>query len=340
MEPTEPQLKAANLTLQQRVLGRGMLSGNENSTLDYAIQGGDRVHAVSFGGEDFLQLAAKIENDPKEVFAFGRLNLFGIMNDPNLPVEERPSRTKRYVDAYLDLLVKLDQAAFSPTPGDEVMSGVPSYVMDGLSDLGSDGNTVDRLRSREKIRVDKKELFEKSKDLFYNIFTYDIPKNRTQDQIKKWIIKNVGAHVSRNMPYDFDDKGIQEWGGRSIGLHESIEKKLAQCRHQALASQVLLQAMGIESRLVKSDVDYGDGKGFGPHVNNIVRVEGRWYLFDSTAPERDNNNEWKDCMWPIPDENIDLASNRYVWEIQVGDRKRTYKSRNNMYWRIRDNATS
>ena len=49
--------------------------------------------------------------------------------------------------------------AFPPNPG-QVKKGVPDYIPDGLSDMGSDDEVNPAARSREKIRIDKQKIFE------------------------------------------------------------------------------------------------------------------------------------------------------------------------------------
>jgi hypothetical protein len=331
-----PQTK---LTTQEGVLALGMSMKNTKASTNYQLDATTGRTIPSLPDRDFTSLVNKFKSDPKEMLAFGRENIFGIMRDRSLPLQERQERVKRYVDAFLALQLKLDVAAFPET--DAVSTGVPEYIPDGLSDMGSDPNPDPNDRSREKIRVGKEKMFKQSKELFYEIFSLDTT-GRDSTEMKKYIAKRVAAYVYNSMAYDYanQDPFASAQGG-SIPLNAAMEKKLAVCRHHAMYSQVLLQAFGLTTRLLKCDVDLAGTKG--RHVANLVRVNGEWFIMDSTNPDIASGDLNTMFLKPIGSGDIDTTRKDYTWRIPRGNPKGkqlyfTYKSHNKMYSRIkRDN---
>lgn len=156
-------------------------------------------------------------------------------------------------------------------------------------------------------------------------------------EAKLAIIKAIASSVYSTMQYDYEEKGVAHVNaGRVIGLHETFEDKLAECRHHALYTQVLLQACGITSRLLKCDVDFGNGQ-LGAHAANIVRVNSKWYLLDATNPDsKDGVGEV--FLIPLPERDIDPnSSNAMEWTVprKKDGKSWKYRSRNNMYSMIR-----
>lgn len=338
-DPTIEQQKKADLDFHKAVLGYGMLREKDNNTTDYQIdQYGNRLLNKASRTEIPL-LVDRFKKDPKKILGIGRNNILEIMRDTRLSEQERKERVKRYVNAFLDLQIKLDHEAFPPS--DEVKRGVPGYIPDGLSDMGSDDETDASKRSREKIRIDKKKIFEQSKDFIYETFSRDY-QNYNLEQIKKDIIAKVAYYVYATMPYNYrepEKKSIYDaLGARSITVSEIRDQKLAVCRHHALYTQVLLQTFGITSRLLKCNLNASDGFGAEPHVANLVRINGKWYLLDVTNPDEEKGH-WKIFTVPLPEKHIDLNNQSYEW---IGRKTKNnkvykYKSRNNMYYRIRKN---
>lgn len=327
------------LTLQQRVLGFGALNKKEDAVVDYATnQRGERVHLNTIPPEQYTNLVQIFKKDPKEFAAYCRLNLLKIKTDPKISPEIGRERHERYVDQYLELLLKLDHDAFPPS--EQVFNGVPDYIPDGLSDMGGDDEVDQSKRGREKIRVDKRKIFAQSKDLLHELFSID-PTKANNEQIKQYIIDRVAHYVYTQMPYDYSGRGADianPLRNQSVRLDEVRDKRLAVCRHHALYTQVLLQALGITTKLMKSELTWG-GNNLGPHVNNLVRVNGQWHLLDTTNPEV-VNGQGRIFHKPIPEKNPDLNSQSYTWDFKSGDTPVRYRTRNNMYYRIRDNSKS
>ncbi len=102
-------------------------------------------------------------------------------------------------------------------------------------------------------------------------------------------------------------------------------------------SQVLLQAFGLTTRLLKCDVDLAGTKG--RHVANLVRVNGEWFIVDSTNPDVDSGDINTMFLKPIGHGDIDTTRKNYTWKVPHGDPINvltfTYTSHNEMYSRIK-----
>lgn len=322
-----------SLNPQQQVLVSAMLRNKSDVTVNYSLhKNGSKTLNFEFTENDFRDLVGKFKEDPKQCLAMARRNIIAIANDKKLSEPERNNRVKRYLDAYLTLSLELDHRAFPPTPEGRILEGVPTYVPDGLSDMGSSPVLNPNARNREKIRIDKKKVFAQSKDFLYELFTAKFGPKVTSSEIKTYFAQRVAHFVYTKMPYNHAEKPMPR--GRSIPLDEIIEEQLAVCRHHALMTQVLLQSLGLTSSLMKSDVRFGNNYS-GAHANNIVRIDGKWHLLDSTNPRNDKPEVY---MVPLPQPDIDLTQNTYKWKLIVGADERIYESRNNMYYRIMDNA--
>jgi hypothetical protein len=128
------------------------------------------------------------------------------------------------------------------------------------------------------------------------------------------------------MPYDRVNFG-NEMGSNSVMLQYFVEPEdgpKAVCRHQALYTQVLLQAFGMTSRLLKCYL------GGGAHAANLVRINYQWHILDTT----------NDIFEPIEDEEIDLNNNDYTWCVESDGAIFEYISRKDMYFRIKPTPQS
>lgn len=329
------------LSLNQRVLCFAGLREEDEAVLGYAIgKRGDRVHTKVTTDKDTRAVAEKFKRDPKEFLAYCHQNLMRLKLDPNIDQSERGRRFNRYLDNYLDLVIRLDRAAFPPS--DQLYKGIPEYIPDGLSDWGSDDEPDPSRRSREKLRVNKREIFNQARPLFEHLFSLD-RRVYSDEKIKQIMVDEVARYVYNLVNYDWDDKAHRN-PLHSVPLSDVADKRLGVCRHQALYTQVLLQALGISSKLLKSELIV-DGKNIGPHVNNLVRINGKWHVLDVTNPEefRDPTTGQRSArvfLKPISDSSIDLNNlyKSYQWEFrEATGKKKGYKARKNMYYKIRDN---
>lgn len=325
---------SSSLTLQQEALVFGMLHDTKTTT-DYSATPEGRMHNFRLEPNGFDQLVAVFKTDPKRYLAQARQNLFAISSDPKLPPEKRQARLQRYVDAYLSLIPALDKKAFPPAP-DHIQRNIPDYIPDGLTDMGSDPTLEPQARNREKIRVNKPELFKQAKQMLCEVFALNLGSDDS-DQAKMYLAQRVAHFVYTNMPYDYKNEVFRN-PSRSVSLDRYFDAKLAQCRHHALYTQVLLQVFGLTSRLMKSDLSI-NGDNPTPHANNLVRINNSWYLLDTTNPES-NNGRSQIFIKPLLEKDVNLNTGTYTWKLQSGNDTRTYISRNNMYWKIEDNTRS
>lgn len=328
----ENEPKGVAVTLQQRVLAKAMLDERPDGVSRYFVDATGVKNLTTISNEEFPTLVQKFRDNPKDVLAQARLNLLSISRDNRLAKLEKQDRIKRYINSYVGLQVILDQLAFPP---DNVLRNfVPSYVPDNLTDMGQNPQLDPRVRSREKIRVDKSKIFYKAEKLFVNIFSQDY-NGVSLERWKTYVIKRVAHFVHAEMPYNYKPQSRLSAFGRSVRMDEVYDQKLAQCRHHALMAQVLLQSFGITSRLLKCDVSFRDGDALSPHAANLVRINFKWHLLDTTNPD-EYNGQGEIFMPEISERDIDFKRNSYSWRFprKKNNQVVTYNSRNNMYFKI------
>ncbi len=321
------------LGVNERALAFAMLHDRNNSIVQYSVDTADGQRIVpSLSDNEWPALVNKFKSNPKEAIATARLNVFSIQQDTRLSEADRTARIERYVRAFLDLQVKLDIAAFPNI--DKPQSGVPEYIPHGLIDMGSDLTQDPARRSREMLHVDKRRMFAQTAK---NILKYFQTPNTdsSSDAAKLSVVKNVAALVYTAMPYDKAEAATYHTSKRVVGVHEAFNERLAQCRHHALYTQVMLQALGITSRLFKCDVDFGRGR-FESHGANLVRINNKWYILDATNPDvKDGIGEI--FMIPMNESDVDptsLKGKEWVAKKKDGSTVK-YRSRNDMYYTIR-----
>jgi hypothetical protein len=321
------------LTVNENALAHAMLNGIGDGIIRYTLDARGMRIVQTISDAEWPVLVKKFSADPKTLLGVARQNIFAISKDPQLNQAEKSQRIRRYVRAYLDLQIKLDVQAFENV--DTPKQGVPEYVPHGLIDMGSD-DRLQRRTGREMLFVDKSKIFQQSFDQLVEFFSTPV-EDATSTETKTKMTKRVAAFVYNSMQYDYDRKGpAGRNAGSLVGVHEAQESKLAQCRHHALYAQVLLQACGITSRLLKCDVGF-PGKAPEAHGANVVRINGEWFILDTTNPDHDGKQP-EVFMAPLPDTHIDPnSSTGKVWTVQRKYKGETwtYKSRNNMYYRIR-----
>lgn len=321
------------LNVNERALAFAILNERDNSITQYAVDPADGNRVVqSLSDSDWPALVNKFRSDPKDAIATARLNIFSIQQDTKLPEPDRTARIERYVRAFLDLQTKLDIAAFPNF--DTPQRGVPVYIPHGLIDMGSDPSQDPKLRSREMLRVDKPRVFAQTTMNFVRYFSTP-NEDSSGDAAKLTAIKGVAALVYNAMPYDASSAAAYAAAKEVVGVHEAFTERLALCRHHALYTQVMLQALGITSRVFKCDVDTGKGT-FEPHAANLVRINGKWHILDATNPDS-KQGVGEIFMIPMNETSVDPgALNGRVWSSQRNDgRTWKYRSRDDMYYTIR-----
>lgn len=330
---SEPQL-----TPTQSVFGYAALYKKKDAVTDYTLtEQRYRLQPHAIKPHEAGAFYRRFFDDPKDVQAYCRVNLMGVIHDPQMPdQEERKDRLRRYINEYLDLIIKSDHRNYPANPK-VVHRHVPEYVPDGLSDMGEDDEINPWARSREKIRVNKAEMFKTAKPLLYEIFSMNFAKPR--------IVERVASFVHDNIKYG-NNRKTKVPEVRSKLLEEYMEEGMGVCRHHALYTQVLLQALGITSRLVKCNMG-NPPFPLGKHACNLVRIDGIWFLLDVTNPRESTPVlPSRNFLTRLSDENqrqiaqegLDLNGKKYQWDIPFEGRTRRYETRNTMHYRIMENS--
>lgn len=311
-----------NLTLHQAVLAYGALNDDPRATVNYRVRRGKRNIAKWLDPHAWPDLVAKFRKEPFPVLEVLAQNMIAIAQDDQMSEAEKELRVERYLDDYSALQLKLDADAW-PSTGDKVYRGIPDYVPDGFSDMGADPGVQDVFRKgREKLRVRKQHLLNQAKDLFRQVFLKGSLEERPRaESIYRWVYETI--------PYDARTFG-GGWGNGSVNLDDIYQAAHGGvCRHHALATQVLNQAFGLESRLLKCTLNGGS------HGANLVRLDGVWHLEDVTNP-RSRHGQLAYFLVPLSVSEIDLNEDSYSWEIASQGEQRIYCSRNDMFYQIKN----
>ena len=332
----------------EKLIAYAMLFGQDDAVKKYMLDP-EKSRELIFQKKDLATLVDNFKKNPVQFLEKGRNNLQLILTDKKLSnPEDRELIFRTYLDAFFSLQVKLDRIAYPADAKRIFRNQVPEYVMEGLSDMGGDDEIdPNRRRSREKIRVNKQEIFAQAKELFVAVFQEITASNfdpkKDADKIKQLIINKVAKYVYTKMPYDRMVRAPQvaKNAGMSIALHRVPELNLAVCRHHALYTQVLLQAFGLESRLLKCYVSMGPMDGGGAHAANLVKVENLWHILDTTIPEEISPTQKIVFIKNTDERSVNMNYQNYSWEVPAYDKgtntKRVYTSRHNMNYRIMDN---
>jgi hypothetical protein len=328
MPPTLESVESPHLSLQEQALATGMLNKIGNATVNFAVNGNVRYHQnPEFGSLDFQALTQEFEQDPIESLKWARESLFAITADSRLTEEQKDRRLNRYLGAYFDLTLKLDHEAFSASEPGKIEHGVPEYVPDGFVDMGGDPSIDTDLRHREMILVNKEGILNKFKDFLKDeIFTEEIARQPREVQ-EKIITTKIAEKIYFSMPYNKKDLD-----GDKVLLSEVSETV---CRHHALVFQVLNQACGIDSRLLKAYTTI-EGELPGRHSTNMVRVGKQWYIFDSTIPEYIEKPygqpEWRQAVFKV--DSPPTRGEKKRWEVneRFSGHGRTYATHDDMFW--------
>lgn len=333
-------LQEAPLTVQENALAYSMLHSLGNVTVNFAMAepGADRLHRIGMlSAGDLGRLTASFAADPKERLAWARESLFAINQDTRLSDHDRGRRLDRYLDAYSDLTVKLDRAAFPPTPLGVVNEGIPDYIPDGFIDMGRERSRDAAHRDREQIGVDKHEILTKYRPLLREIFATDY-SGMSPGEKKLRMAKRIGVGIWEDMT-DHDKVAAlapgeslpsPDLGGGKVRLSQLPE---GVCRHKALVFQVLAQAVGIKSAVIKARLN---GQR---HAANMIRVDKKWYIYDVSQPvyrlRADGSKDLRPARYPAdgpPPARAGEVKQYTVSRLALNDTH--YSIQNEMYWRI------
>jgi hypothetical protein len=316
------------LSVQEHALAAAMVHKVGNATLGFVLdQYGAPQHLIPKLTETNLTwLVRDFARDPKETLAWARESLFAINTDTRLSATVRRERLSRYIDAYSDLTIKLDHAAFPNTQPGVVQSGVPEYIPDGFVDMGRSRTTDPTHRDREQILVDKRAILTKYKPLLTEIFMTDYSAV-TLGQKKRDMADKIAQAVYFSMPYSTE--AADNLGGGLVPLSQLSE---GVCRHQGMVFQVLGQAVGLKMRQMKALL------GNVYHSTDVMRIDGRWFLYDVTNPDyvinRGGEKEWRPGVYPIDGPPPRGAKKTYQVKAKHSGEEHTYIAHDDMFWFI------
>ncbi len=323
-----------------QVFGQAMRESREGKLGNGAdsLTSPETSSATTTLGVDAVELLQFHEN-PVEALAHDRLNLFSISSSASLSPSERQQKLSEAIDTYFDKIVALD--SLIGETGNTVQHGIPEYIPDGFMELG----TVDSLNPSERYNreinfVDKRAVLARYKDLFTKVYAMN-PAGISQERIDMTIAHMVAKEIHFKLPYARDDSYKPAVRG---GILKLSEAKAGVCQQQALTSQVLLQAFGIEARLSKNAVAGADEiakKGTeaaygGDHVSNFVKIGEKWYVFDATNHNTDLSNgsgKFAAGIFEIPEAPDPTRKQIFVLATNRGPRK--YTTRQEVYWAVK-----
>lgn len=247
------------------------------------------VRAVSLGDDSYLnrsyyvdpgtgkRVAHELEEEELSRFltswGISTIECIRAMNRAIRQITEAGRKT-RYLEAAVELEILMDQQNWG-SDVEKVYSGIPSYLMNGYTDMGTLPSP--RLRNgREKIKVDKSQM----------------KKRLIQCKQEGLSVTNSGVDLLARL-YDwvrqdleFNEKGVdalsKEFGNESIVLSEYLNKGMGVCRHLSILYQLYLQEAGIRSRVVKGNLTFYIFSG--RHAWNMVRLGEKTALVDVTHP--------------------------------------------------------
>lgn len=312
---------------------RAAQQGNQENGEVVATQ--EAIEAVTHLGRNVIDLE-QFRDNPVEALTQDRKDLFTIGQDESLSQTERQTKLSEALDAYFDKIIALD--SLIEDTGDTAKSGIPEYVPDGFMELG----TLDSLKPSERYNreinyVDKRAMLARYKDVFTKVYSRN-PNGIPQEKIDMTIAHKVAEAVYFGIPYARDDSYKPAERG---GVLKMSELQSGICQQQALTSQVLLQAFGIEARLSKNSVAGADEiarvgaeKAYGgDHVSNFMKIGDKWYVFDATnhnSPPSENARKFVPGIFELSEAPDPARKQEFVLDTNLGPRK--YTTRQNMYW--------
>ncbi len=320
---TQPQ---EELTLQENALAVGMHRKRGKAAIEFTLRsdGNRRQELEELSAFQLAQLATEFEYAPAERLAYATESLHAIYKDTRLSPQERDERLDRYLDAYFSLTIKLDHLAFPPDRFRIPHLGVPEYIPDGLVDMGKSDNLHATERGREQIVVNKQEILEKYMPVFKDIFSHNFGDASPQEQ-EMQVADRLAYAVYKAMPYN-KEMEVDGHHSRLGNMEDGV------CRQQALTFQVLAQACGLKSRLLKVSVD---GQG---HAVAMFCNANQWYLADITSPDfeilPDGTKKWAPAFYKVDEPPLPGKQKRYDIFRECTGKHYTYMAHDRMCWYI------
>jgi len=156
-----------------------------------------------------------------------------------------PRRRSRYLEAALDLEILMDRRERESVAGKDLV-GIPSYLVDGYTDLGVHAS-VDQLRRRERISVDKErlrlELLTSKRQAIEGF-----PGLESGREFFEIVLLEIARSLRKSLGYD-ESQSKRRRDDDTVMLSDSVAQRSVNCRHMAILFQLLLQEAGVQSRL-------------------------------------------------------------------------------------------
>ena len=172
----------------------------------------------------------------------------GMMNRAIASISE-PQRSYRYLSAAFELELLMDRRE-SPPPSTEVLSGIPTYVMDGYTDIGAPSSKG--RRRRDRILVDKERLrpqLLRTKREAIDVFS---KSSRAGVELES-LLRNIARSLREDVAYQ-EDRNAEAEDARTVLLSDCVRDQRMDGRHLALLYQLRMQEAGISSRIIKGKV--------------------------------------------------------------------------------------
>jgi hypothetical protein len=243
---------------------------------------------------------------------------------------ENPEQRAALLDGYFRKVVALDRASHPAAPDDVQAGKIEGYIADGFTHLGplKSLDPANRFARPEMNEVDTLGVLTRYKDVFEEIFSETEPTNDADIQANLYrdfvAVQKVAKAVDDGLPYG-DPTHSEPDGTVRIG-----ETPKGVCQQQGLTAQVLLQSLGINSRISLNSLEYTHPDGrltwATGHVSNIVTFNTptgpKECMLDVTNPNY-NNGEWAPGIFVLPEKTASGA-----WEVPNADgRTRVYRER-------------
>jgi hypothetical protein len=190
-----------------------------------------------------------------------------------------PRRRSRYLEAALDLEILMDRWARKKLAGKD-LAGIPSYLVDGYTDLGVHAS-VDRLRRSERIFVDKERL--RVELLTSKLQAIDgFPARQSARERLEVALLEIARSLRKSLRYD-ETQSKRRRDEDTVMLSDSVAERTVNCRHMAILVQLMLQEAGIHSRLANGMLRlFGLKLG---HTWNVAQEGELFAIVDATFAE-------------------------------------------------------
>ena len=188
-----------------------------------------------------------------------------------------PARAPRYLDASLDLEIRMDHEDGHVAAGEFV--GIPDYLVDGYTDLG----VAQGKSSREAIVVDKKGLSAELR-AWKESSVAGIARDETLSAPLADRLRSTASALRESLGYREERFGSTRGAG-TVLLSDCVHRRTVSYRHLALLMQLMLQEQGLGSRVVKGVLRLYGLKG--RHAWNLVSDGPRLALVDATFADGD-----------------------------------------------------